>query len=391
MTVKILFTTPVLAYPAAGGPALRIQNSIKALYEISELHVVSRCSRQAIGGADAERYFCSTASAFGYAPHQKGNGDRDGEIRNADAIVRYADQHQIGIVWLGFGNISHTLLKEIKRLDPSLKVVCDTDAVWSRFVLREIPFESDSVRRQKIYAEGLAKEKEEAEWVELCDVTTAVSEVDAVYYRHIARDKRRIHIFPNAIDLESYARVPPAAFDVERPALFMAGSFYSSTSPMARAARWMITEILPLVRRSIPETRLYVIGNGADRILENVQRPEVIIKGKVPSVLPYLCHCDVALVPLMFESGTRFKIMEAAACGIPIVSTTLGAEGLAMRHRHDLLIADEAADFALSIVRLIRDKELASALARNSRRVVEATCSLATLKAAAMRILTYLG
>ena len=390
MGIKILFTTPILEHPAAGGPALRIINSIKALDVMSELHVISRCGHQAIGGADAEAYFCSTSSAFGYAPHQKGTGDHVGETRNAKAIVQYAHRQQIAIIWCGYGNISHTLLNEIKRLNSSLKVVCDTDAVWSRFVLRELPFESDPARRKHIYLEGRAKEREEAEWVELCDVITAVSEVDATYYRHIARDKSRIHIFPNAIDLDSYSNAPEPACDVIRPALYMAGSFYAPGSPMARAARWMIAEILPLVRREIPQIRLYVIGNGADKMLEDIHLPQVIIKGKVPSVLPYLCHCDVALVPLMFESGTRFKILEAAACGIPVVSTTLGAEGLAMRHGYEILIADEPADFAASIVRLVRDKEFARGLARNAKRIVQNAYGIASLKEAAMKILAYL-
>ena len=241
MTVKILFTTPVLAYPAAGGPALRIQNSIKALYEISELHVVSRCSRQAIGGADAEAFFSLTSSAFGYAPHQKGNGDHDGEIRNADAVVRYAHQHQIGIIWCGFGNISHTFLKEIKRLDPSLKVVCDTDAVWSRFVLRELPFESDPAHEETFRLKVASRR-----WKSPNGLRCAMS---PPRYRRSMRTiivtslatKAAFNIFPNAIDLDSYIDVPAPALDVSRPALFMAGSFYSPTSPMARAARWMIT------------------------------------------------------------------------------------------------------------------------------------------------------
>ena len=175
------------------------------------------------------------------------------------------------------------------------------------------------------------------------------------------------------------------------PSLYLAGSFYSETSPMVRAARWVINEVLPLVQREIPTVTLHIIGNGADRMLADISHPNVVIKGKVPSVLPYLCHADVALVPLMFESGTRFKIMEAAACNVPIVSTTLGAEGIPVDHGTHAMIADDPEGFCRAIVSVLQDRDLADNLRKNCRMLVERHNSISSLTKEAVTILGRTG
>jgi glycosyltransferase involved in cell wall biosynthesis len=123
---------------------------------------------------------------------------------------------------------------------------------------------------------------------------------------------------------------------------------------------------------------------------QDIEDPGITITGEVPSVLPYLCHANVAVVPLRFESGTRFKILEAGACGIPVVSTTLGAEGLAVIHGEHLLIADDAGSFAEAIVRLLRDRDLAHRLSENLGRLIREKYSIAALVEEGRRILDYL-
>jgi glycosyltransferase involved in cell wall biosynthesis len=97
------------------------------------------------------------------------------------------------------------------------------------------------------------------------------------------------------------------------------------------------------------------------------------------------------LVPLHFESGTRFKILEAGACGIPLVSTTLGAEGIPVVDGRDILLADEPAKFASAILRLLDDKSLAARLAANCRQLVQQQFSVARLSENAREILAFLG
>ena len=400
--MRVLFTTPILEYPPAGGPQLRIANSIKALSRVCELSVVVRTSRQLIGGDGAERYYSQFCRELIYIPaglrlssnryirrtQRTWHALREHVSRKeARSLLTLARARRVDALWFGYGNISFPLIKAVKAIEPEIKVVCDTDSVWSRFVLRELPFQSNPFRRWVVKRSGERKRREEQEWVKLCEVTTAVSDVDADYYRALAADPAHIRTFSNVIDLDSYANPPAPAPDVTRPNIYLAGTFGRYHSPMDVAARWMLSDVLPRVKKDLPDVHFYIVGSGSRSSLGYVDDEGVSVKGKIPSVLPYLCHADVSVVPLKFESGTRFKILEAAACGVPVVSTTLGAEGLPVVNGEHLLIADDPDTFANAIVSLIRDRALAAKLRKNCRELVRTRYGLDRLADEARTIL----
>ncbi len=384
---KVLYTTPVLEYPAVGGPQLRIQNSIKALHGICELHVICRNTFEGIGGEATELFYKSYCEQFLYAPSARSNmGYLNKIVRKIDKnyhldakfIVDYAQKNNINIIWFGYGNISHKLMLNIKKMNSELKLVCDTDSVWSRFVLRELPCIKDQKRRSLILSEGLEKIKEEASWVEYCNITTAVSEIDAEYYRSLCSLPQKIKVFSNVVDLDYYHQVDRPK-DFITPNIYLAGTFWPD-SPMEIAARWVINDVLPIIKRKIPTIHFYILGNGSNHILNDINDRDINILGRVESVLPYLSNSDVAIVPLKFESGTRFKILEAGACSVPIVSTTLGAEGIPVTNGKDILLADEPVQFAEAIIRVIEDKQLREKLVENCRKLVQDNYSINKLQ-----------
>jgi len=423
----VVFTTPVLQHPPIGGPALRIENSILALARISHLHLHSRVDWRDMGGVAAEKFFGENVVSFRLgAAHgrftsavrrlacghklliKRGAGRIPVRVLNrlfhrviccihelvnkgdeAHEIVKLA--HRVGarIVWFGYGNISHDLMKRVREIDPGLRLVCDTDSVWSRFILRELEVENDAERRAKIEESGRLKEQEEADWVRFCDVTTAVSEVDAAYYERLNTNKRAVMLFRNVINVDEYHKAS-AAPGLKSPEIFLAGSFWEK-SAMEHAARWFIDEAFPRVLSAFPDAHVYIAGNHSDRVLADVQHPNVHVLGRVESVLPYLCHAQVALVPLFFESGTRFKILEAGACGIPVVSTTLGAEGIDVVHGKNILIADEPADFADAVVRILGDGKLGRSLGSALHKLVVDDFTIPALAREGEAILQYLS
>jgi glycosyltransferase involved in cell wall biosynthesis len=392
----ILFATPVLRFPAVGGPALRIQNSIKALHRISHLHIFSRLPRKTIGGETACDFYRQYCCELSFSRFKKtlllsvrdvyGQSTRWKE--DFGPILQSAHEIKADAIWLGYGNISYPLLKFIKRKS-RFKVVLDTDSVWSRFVARGIPYLENSADRRRAELASREKEKEERWGTRLADVTTAVSECDAQYYRGLAARPDQVHLFSNVIDLDAYRQVPPAGEGVGKPCVYLAGSF-APKSPMEDAARWMIDRVMPLVRAALPTAQLLIVGSGADRVLSDVNRPDVVILGEVPSVLPYLCHADVAVVPLRFESGTRFKILEAGACRIPVVSTTLGAEGIPVVDGKDLRLADEPERFAEAIIGLIQDRQAAARLADNLHALVREKFTIDQLVSEGRSILNFI-
>jgi glycosyltransferase involved in cell wall biosynthesis len=310
--------------------------------------------------------------------------------RDFEQLLRLADEVKAEVIWLGYGGISYPLLKYIKS-HSDRKVVMDTDSVHSRFVLRGLPFAKTPEERQRIERQGTEKEEEERWGTRLADVTTAVSEVDAEYFRGLARSPGQVHMFSNVIDADAYRSVPPPAEGLRKPSIYLAGSFFNATCPMVDAARWVIQEVLPLVRRRIPSVHFYIVGKGSDRVLSDIRDPGITIAGGPLSVLPYLCHANVALVPLRWESGTRFKILEAGACGIPVVSTTLGAEGLPVTSEKHLLVADTPDAFANAVIRILEDTAHATRLAASLRELVLRDFSIDSLAAQGERILKYLS
>lgn len=404
--MRVLFTSPILEHPAAGGPQLRIENSIKALSTCCELDVFSRDpSRRDVRErtADFLHDYCgefSVASRLDLVPPSNRILrkmrtalrlilDSDAEA-DARSILEHVDRRQIGIVWFGYGNISFPLIRRIRRLRPGLKLVCDTDSVWSRFVLRELPY-SRGLRKIRISLSGRRKQREERAWVDLCDATTAVSEVDADYYRELTVHRDRIHLFPNVIDVDSYALRPARPPWLRSPSIYLAGSFGNYHSPMDTGARWVLEKILPKLLVRYPLLHFYIVGNNSDKGFGHLNGRNVTATGRVDSVLPYLCHADVALVPLQFESGTRFKILEAAACSVPLVSTTLGAEGIPVVDGRDILIGDEPETFTDAILRLLEDRALAARIAANCKRLVREQFSVERLARDAEQILAFLG
>ena len=113
---------------------------------------------------------------------------RPGSARRAPRLDQLANRPDL--IWLGFGGISYDLvpLKEVARTP----LVLETECVWSRFILRELPFETDPLNRERIQRAGQAKEAEERFGAQLADLTTAVSDIDAEYFRSLAPDPGRV-------------------------------------------------------------------------------------------------------------------------------------------------------------------------------------------------------
>jgi glycosyltransferase involved in cell wall biosynthesis len=297
-------------------------------------------------------------------------------------ILEYIQRHQIKIIWFGYGNISTSLIKALSAANQEqglgLKLIVDTDSVWSRFVLRKAPFARSWFSRQLIRFQGRLKEIEEKEFVNLADCVTAVSDVDAEFYRSLSDSTQKVMRFSNVIDLALYER-PAKEPTRDKPFVFFAG-YFGPDSPTDQAARWIIKDIMPLVWKSAPELEFVIAGKGSRYTLSDIRHPQVVIEGEVETVVPYLYQAVAALVPLKFESGTRFKILEAGACRAAIVSTTLGAEGIQVVDGESIEIADTPSQFAAAILKLYHQPSHRRQLGQRMHALVEREFSLTQLE-----------
>jgi hypothetical protein len=159
-------------------------------------------------------------------------------------------------------------------------------------------------------------------------------------------------------------------------------------APNVQAARFLVREIGPLLREQVPDVGIRLVGSVAPNLTDLDDPPAVVVVGHVPDIGVELARADLIVVPILFGSGTRIKILEAFAQRIPVVSTTLGAEGLGVEDGHHLLIGDDPESIASACARLLTDPALRERLVSNAyvlylaeferTRVVEVVRNLAT-------------
>jgi glycosyltransferase involved in cell wall biosynthesis len=128
--------------------------------------------------------------------------------------------------------------------------------------------------------------------------------------------------------------------------------------PNADGSAWLVEEVLPHLRALVPDVRLRVVGDAPEGVRALGLVDAVTVTGLVPDVADELARADVAVVPIRYGGGTRIKILEAFAHRIPVVSTTVGAEGLDVQDGEHLLIADDPQSFAKACATLLTDVEL---------------------------------
>jgi glycosyltransferase involved in cell wall biosynthesis len=188
-------------------------------------------------------------------------------------------------------------------------------------------------------------------------VTVVCSELDRARL-----DTRDVVIVPNAYD-------PPgdvAATRAPDPATFtLIGLF--TYEPNLDAARQLVHAVVPRLLERLPEAQVRLVGRH-DGALDDLAGPHVTVTGPVPSVAGELRRATAVVVPMRFGGGTRLKVLEAFASGVPVVSTTLGAEGLGVADGRELLLADDAATLAAACIDVVqRPTETAARVVRAQR------------------------
>jgi glycosyltransferase involved in cell wall biosynthesis len=124
------------------------------------------------------------------------------------------------------------------------------------------------------------------------------------------------------------------------------------------AVDWLLAEVAPRIRARIPDVEIRLVGMPVPGVKRQHRPPAVTVVGVVPAMEPELARADVVIVPIRYGSGTRLKILESFAHRVPVVSTTIGAEGLQVEDGVHLLLADDPETFAAACERLLTEPDL---------------------------------
>jgi len=175
----------------------------------------------------------------------------------------------------------------------------------------------------------------------------------------------RVETVPIGVDTNYFGVVKRKA---DSKTLLSIGTMY--WPPNVDSMLYFCREILPGIKRQVPDVRLNIVGAKPTPAITALADETVTVTGSVPDVRPWAEDCGAFVVPLRAGSGMRVKILNALAMGLPVVSTTIGAEGIAITDNENILLADGPDAFAQTTIRLLRDGELAARIAAGGRRLM---------------------
>ena len=189
---------------------------------------------------------------------------------------------------------------------------------------------------------------------------------DAAFLRAEVRADAPIYVLANGCDAEFFSAAASPPQPAAAPTLLFCGAM--DYSPNVDGIQWYFNEVDPLVRAQLPERRILIVGRDPTPAVRALAaQPGVEVTGGVPDVRPYYQRAWGQIVPLRIGGGTRLKIVESLCLGCPVVSTTIGAQGLELANDQHLLLADEPRALAGAVLRLLGDRALRERLGAAGR------------------------
>jgi glycosyltransferase involved in cell wall biosynthesis len=265
--------------------------------------------------------------------------------------------------------------------------VLDTHNIEFDLARQQAGREQGLLRRIHNAANWPKLQREELDAFRRFDGVAFCSDQDAERARALVPSVNAV-VVPNAVDVHEFAPAPDLPRSDGRTVLFFGAINYF---PNVDGILFLLREIWPLLSASHPQARLKIVGQHPTREILAFQGPRVEVTGRVDDVRPHLASAALTIVPLRIGGGTRFKILEAMAMARPVVSTTLGAEGIDARPGQHLLLGDDAAGLAAAAGRVLDDPALGRALGDAGRTLVQQRYSWDAAAGALERFLLLLG
>jgi len=257
-------------------------------------------------------------------------------------------------------------LETIRRVSPGSRVVADWHNIESEIMWRYAETASSPLRRLMARRTAPLIERAERKLLRSCDAHTVPSQRDRERLIRLCPGAR-IEVIPNGVDVDYYTGSRAEGAESGREVLFVGSMDYHAN---VDAVVWFVGGVWPLVENTNPDLSFRIVGREPAPEVRALAGPNVIVTGTVDDIRPHYAKAAATVVPLRVGGGTRLKILESMAAGVPVVSTRLGAEGLDVSDGDDILLADEPAEIAGALCRLAADSELAGRIRRNGEALV---------------------
>jgi glycosyltransferase involved in cell wall biosynthesis len=245
-----------------------------------------------------------------------------------------------------------------------LPLVLDSGCTYHLSYLREARWARSPLDRARALVRWFRLRRYESRLAAAMDTILAVSQKEAEILARLCPTVRTV-VVPNGVDCESFP-YQPLGGDV-----LFCGSL--AWPPNYDAVLFFLERILPRVRAKGCDASVLIVGVGVDEEVRRLAAADgrVLLPGHVPEMAPWLARARVVINPMRGGGGTRLKVLEGMASGRPIVSTQIGSEGLEVTDGREVLLKDDPAAFADAVCNLLRNQELAAAMGRAGRALVE--------------------
>lgn len=378
--MRVLAITTKSPYPLYEGRALRTYNLLKQVARKHEIYLLSFVQTpEERAGIEHLREFCAHVEAvplhleharwhiamdtlrevFGAAPLHA--------VKYRSRVMREKVRALLATGTIDVVHLDMLHLGEYLPLCSGVPVVLTEHNVESTLLRRRMEATPNALAKLYFFYQYLKLRAYEARLCRLADQVVAVSELDARALEDLA-GIANVTPISNGVDTTYFRELhaPTHANGL----VFVGGLTWY---PNHDAIRYFCAEILPRVAAEIPDVSLTVVGKNprTSGIREIAENPRVRLTGLADDVRPLISEAAVYVVPLRIGGGTRLKILDALAMGKPLVSTSVGCEGLDVVSGEHLLIADSADAIARQIIRLLRDPGLGRRLAAAGRQLVE--------------------
>jgi len=375
--LKVLHLIPYLPTPPDFGGALRIFHLLKHLYENHDLTVAGFNEKGNLTAFEEtfpelkgnyffhERTFSKQYKRLHqlYSVLSKHSNwylaTSSKELE--DNLNRIVEQKNYDIIQYEFPALSQY------QLNSDAKTILDAHNVEYDNFKRMYEKESSFLRRFFYKREYEKLKVEEVQLAGIQDAVFTTSERDkSIFQGHLP--DQNIYVIPNGVDTDFFAAGDESP---EEYSLVFTGMM--GYVPNYDGINYFIDSVLPLIKKEIPGIKIYVVGKNPPESVLNRASESVIVTGFVDDVRPYVRKSSVFVVPLRMGGGTRLKVLEALSMKKPVVTTSIGCEGIDVKHNEHVLIADEEKEFTDAVIQLLKDRKKAKKLAEAGFELVKTT------------------
>ena len=356
--MRVLQITPQLPYPPDSGGRVGIFNSIKygsRYHEITLLTFVSEdCKRHiqdlknycndvvTVSHDTGNSYLAMVANLVSNRPYpiaKFASPTMFEEVRKLKASRRFDVVH-----------VDHLHMAQYQRvIGQSIPTVLRQHNVESVIMQRYAEKARNPLKRSFAALQARRLSEYEARICRAFSCVVPVTDVDGATLVSMSPNTR-VEVIPSGVDTEVFTQ-QSAAPEMEPYRLVTTGDY--GWPPTSDGLRYLVEDILPLIRKRIPQAKLAIVGRNPLSNLQNLEDCGIDLIGRVEDVRPEILKSAVFVVPTRIGSGIRLKILEAMALERPVVSTSIGCEGIDVVRGKDLLVEDEPSGFAEAVVGLL--------------------------------------